>query len=91
MGSKNDGLGMGPEFYGRQPGQDRKDFPLGTSRAVPAPGYFADARGLANEQVIKDAVAGLADAKEIEAVLTDLLRSGQQARDFIWYRLKMRK
>jgi hypothetical protein len=33
MGSKNDGLGMGPEFYGRQAGQDQKHFPLGTSTA----------------------------------------------------------
>ena len=91
MASKNDGLGMGPEFYGRQAGQDRKDFPLGTSPAVPASGYFADARGLANEQVIMDAIAGLSDPKEIEDVLTELLRSYLLARQFMWWRLKMRK
>jgi mannitol-1-phosphate/altronate dehydrogenase len=56
-----------------------------------APGYFADARGLANEQVIKDAIAGLSDPKEIEDTLAELLRSRSQAQDFMWWRLKMRK
>ena len=64
MASKNDGLGMGPEFYGRQAGQDRKDFPLGTCPAVPAPGYFADVAGVAGmEQVIADGIAGLTRRK----------------------------
>jgi hypothetical protein len=34
MGIKNDGLGMGPEFYGRQAGRDKAHFPLGTSEAL---------------------------------------------------------
>lgn len=88
--SGNDGHPTGFEFYGRQSGQDRKDFPLGTSTAVPAPGYFADARGLANEQVVMDAIAGLSDRKEIETVLAELLRSQPLARQFMQYRLKMR-
>ena len=91
MSGGNDGHPMQLWPYGRTAGQDRKDFPLGSSRAVPAPGYFADVRGLANEQVIKDAIAGLSDPKEIEDTLTELLWSRSQAQDFMWWRLKMRK
>jgi hypothetical protein len=91
MRGSNDGQSMQLWPSGRVAGQDRKDFPLGTSRAVPAPGCFADARGLANEQVKKDAIAGLSDPKEIEDTLAELLRSRSQAQDFMWWRLKMRK
>ena len=92
MASKNDGLGMGPEFWAPLPGQDRKHFPLGTSRSPPGPNYFADAFGLANEQVIMDAIAGLTDPKEIEDALTARLNQDRgQAQDFMRWRLKMRK
>ncbi|RTM14330.1 MAG: hypothetical protein EKK33_06720 [Bradyrhizobiaceae bacterium] len=92
MASKNDGLGMGPEFWAPLPGQDRRHFPLGSSDAVPAPGYFADAFGLANEQVIMDAIAGLTDPQQIEDALTAQLRGERhQAQDFMRWRLKMRK
>lgn len=91
MASKNDGLGMGPEFWGPLPGQDRKHFPLGTSRSPPAPNYFADAFGLANEQVIRDAIAGLTDPTQIEDALTSQLNQDRgQARDFMYWRLKMK-
>jgi hypothetical protein len=90
MASKNDGLGMGPEFWAPLPGQDRKHSPLGTSKAVPGPNYFADVRGLDDEQEIRDAVAGLSDPKQIEAVLTELL-GPRLAREFMWFRLKMRE
>ena len=89
--SKNDGQSMQNWPYPRAAGQDRADFPLGTSKAVPSPGYFADAAGLENEQVLKDAIAGLSDGQEIEDALTERLQSRQQARDFMWWRLKMRK
>jgi hypothetical protein len=91
MSGGNDGHSMQSGFYGRLAGQDRMHFSLGTSRAVPAPGYFADAAGLANEQVIRDAIAGLSDRQKIEDALTARLYSRQQARDFMWWRLKMRK
>jgi hypothetical protein len=90
--SGNDGHPQRFEFYGRQAGQDRKDFPLGTNRSPPASGYFADAFGLANEQVIMDAIADLTDPQEIEDALTVRLNQDRgQARDFMWWRLKMRK
>ena len=91
MASKNDGLGMGPEFWAPLPGQDRKHFPLGTSTAVPGPNYFAEVRGLDDEQTIVDAVAGLSDPKQIENVLAELLDSRKLAREFMWFRLKMRE
>jgi hypothetical protein len=91
MRGSNDGQSMQLWPSGRVAGQDRKGFSSRTSRAVPAPGYFADARGLVNEQVIKDAIAGLSDPKEIEDTLAELLRSRSQAQDFMWWRLKMRK
>jgi len=91
MGSKNDGQSMQFEFSGRQAGQDRVHFPLGTSTAVPGPNYFADVVGLANEQAIKDGIAGLSDSKEIEDALTERLQSRRLAREFMWFRLKMRK
>ena len=90
MSSGNDGHSMQLWPYGRTAGQDRTDFRLGSSRAVPAPSYFADVAGLANEQVILDAIAVLSDRQEIEDALTTLLNSRSQARDFMWWRLKMR-
>ncbi len=90
--SKNDGQSMQNWPYPRVAGQDRTDFPLGTCTAPPAPGYFADAFGLANEQVILDAIAGLTDPQEIEdALMVPLNGDRCQARDFMRYRLKMRK
>ncbi|WP_315778687.1 hypothetical protein [Bradyrhizobium sp. SZCCHNPS1003] len=91
MGTKNDGQSMQFEFYGRAAGQDRKHFRLGTSMGIPGPNYFADVRGFANEQVIHDAIAGSLDPKDIEHVLTELLDSRKLAREFMWFRLKMRE
>jgi hypothetical protein len=91
MASKNDGLGMGPEFWTPLPGQDRKHFPLGTSKAVPASGYFADVAGLANEQLIKDQIAGLSSAQEIEDALFKVFSHNRyMARDFMKWRLGMK-
>ena len=72
MASKNDGLGMGPEFYGRQAGQDRKYFALGTCEAPPARGYWAGRAGLSNDDQVEQAIAGLSDPQEIKAKLIDL-------------------
>jgi hypothetical protein len=91
MASKNDGLGMGPEFWTPLPGQDRKHFPLGTSKAIPASGYFADVAGLASEQLIKDKIAGLSSEQEVEDVLFKLFWDRSQARSFMYWRLKMKK
>jgi hypothetical protein len=71
--------------------RDRKHFPLGTSPAVPAAGYFADAAGLANEQVIKDAVAGLSSEQEIEEALVKLLRDYDLARGYMRWRMRIKK
>jgi hypothetical protein len=92
MSGGNDGSSMQNWPYPRVAGQDKAHFPLGTSRAVPASGYFADAFGLANEQVIMDAIAGLTDPQGIEDAITTRLRGNRyQAGDFMWWRLKMRK
>jgi hypothetical protein len=72
MASKNDGLGMGPEFYGRQAGQDRKHFALGTCKAPPARGYWAARAGLSNDYQVEEAIAGISDPQEIKAKLIDL-------------------
>jgi|GEM_PF-6232243 len=90
MGSKNDGLGMGPEFCGRQPGQDRKDFPLGTSPAVPAPEYFADVAGVANEQVIADGIAGLTSQEDIQEALIQRFQNYYVAREYMRRRMGMK-
>ncbi|WP_298259893.1 hypothetical protein [Bradyrhizobium sp.] len=78
------------EYYGRLAGQDRKDFPLGTCPARPAAGYFADAVGLADEQVIKDAIAGLSTEHEIESALRELL-GRVHAHGYMWWRLGIKK
>jgi hypothetical protein len=91
MASKNDGLGMGPEFWGPQPGQDKKHFPLGSSPAKPAAGYFADVLGWANEQMIRDKIAGLSDEQEIEDVLFKLFWNRDQARSFMQWRLRIKR
>lgn len=82
--SKNDGLGMGPEFWGPMPGQDKKHFPLGTSPARPARGYWADRAGLSNDYQVEEAIAGLTDPKEIKAKLIDLA-GWQFAHDYMTY------
>ena len=84
MGSKNDGLGMGPEFYGRQAGQDRKYFDLGTCKAPPARGYWAARAGLSNDYQVEEAIAGLSDPQEVKAKLIDLAGYAF-ARDYMTY------
>jgi hypothetical protein len=91
MASSNDGLGMGPEFWAPLPGQDRKHFPLGTCKARPAAEYFATATGLASEQVIRDAIAGLSSEREIEDVLVYTLGSRWFAFEYMRWRLGMKK
>jgi hypothetical protein len=54
--------------------------------AVSGPNYFADVRGLDDEQAIVNAGAGLSDPKQIESVLTELLDSQKLAREFMWFR-----
>jgi hypothetical protein len=58
---------------------------------VPAPGYFADVIGLSSEQVIRDAVAGLSDEKEIEGALFKLFRHRPLARDYMRWRMGIKK
>jgi hypothetical protein len=77
--------------FARPANQDRKHFPLGTSTAKPAPGYFADAAGLSDEQEIKDAVAGLASEQEIEYALVKLLRCYRLARGYMQWRMGMKQ
>ena len=88
--SKNDGQSMQNWPYPRVAGQDRTDFPLGTSKAVPAPGYFADVAGVANEQVIADAVAGLSSQEDIEEALIELFQNYCVAREYMRRRMGMK-
>ena len=90
MSGGNDGSSMQNWPYPRVAGQDKAHFPLGTSPAKPAAGYFADVAGLTNEQVIRDKIAGLSSEQEIEDVLFKLFWDRAQARSFMWWRLKMR-
>jgi hypothetical protein len=76
--------------FSRPANQDRKHFDLGTSTAVPAPGYFAGVLGVKDEQVIKDAISGLGD-HEIEDALFNLFQNRQIARDFIRWRVWKKK
>jgi hypothetical protein len=73
--------------FSRPANQDRKHFPLGTSTAKPAAGYFADAAGLSSEQVIRDAIVGLSSEQETEEALVELLRSHLLARDYMRWRM----
>lgn len=91
MSGSNDGQSMQLWPYGRVAGQDRKHFELGTSPAIPAAGYFADAAGLTNEQVIRDAVAGLSSEQEIEETLVKLLRDYRLAHGYMRWRMRMKK
>jgi hypothetical protein len=91
MSGSNDGQSMQLWPYGHAAGQDRKHFPLGTSPARPAAGYFADAAGRSSEQEIRDAIAGLSDEQEIEGALVKLLRSRWLARDYMRWRMRMKK
>jgi hypothetical protein len=77
--------------FSRPANQDRKHFPLGTSTAKPAAGYFADAAGLSSEQEIKDAIAGLSSEQEIDAVLIKLLRSYELVHDYKRWRMRTKK
>lgn len=84
MARGNDGLGMGPEFWGPMPGQDKKHFPLGTSTAKPARGYWASRAGLSMDCQVEEAIAGLVDPREIKARLIKL--AGYDfARDYMTY------
>ena len=76
--------------FSRPTNQDRKYFPLGTSTATPAAGYFASAAGLASEQLIFDAIAELSNEQEVRDVLVGLLGSHALARDFIKWRMPRR-
>jgi hypothetical protein len=92
MGRRNEGSRMQVSNpFSRPANQDRKHFPLGTSTAVPAAGYFADVAGLSNEQVIRDAIAGLSSEQEIEATLVNLLGYHSLAHDYMRWRLRMKK
>ena len=77
--------------FSRPANQDRKHFELGTSTAKPAAGYFADAVGLSGEQVIRDAIAGLSGEKEIEDALFKLFRHRPLARDYMRWRMGIKK
>ena len=61
-------------WYEKLAGQDRGHFPLGTSDARPAPGYWIDRCGLSVKE-IEDAIAGLSAPKGIEGVLVKLFQS----------------
>lgn len=91
MARGNDGASSQNWPYPRVAGQDKSHFPLGSSPAIPAAGYFADAAGLANEQVIKDAVAGLSSEQEIEEALIKLLRDYDLARGYMHWRMRIKK
>jgi hypothetical protein len=91
MSGGNDGSSMQNWPYPRVAGQDKMHFALGTSLAKPAPGYFATAAGLENEQVIRDAIAGLSNDQEIDEVLIRLLRTYQLVYDYKRWRMGMKK
>jgi hypothetical protein len=75
----------------RQANQDKMHFPLGSSPARPASGYFADVLGIANEQMIRDQMTGLSEDKEIEETLFKLFWNRDQAHSFMYWRLGMKK
>jgi hypothetical protein len=78
--------------FARPANQDKKHFDLGTSSARPAAGYFAGVLGIASEQEIMDAIAGLSNETEIENALYDLFREDRkQAHDFMWWRMGIKK
>jgi hypothetical protein len=76
--------------FSRPANQDRKHFELGTSEAVPASGYFATAADLPDEQVIRDALAGLSDEQEIEETRIGLLQDCNLARGFMRWRMRIK-
>lgn len=65
MTVSNDGHSMQLWPYSHAAGQDQRYFPLGSSSATPAAGYFADAAGLSSEEEIRDAISGLSGEQEI--------------------------
>ena len=71
--------------------QDRKHFGLGESDAKPAANYFANVLDLPDEQPIRDAVVGLSSANEIEDVLFKLFRDRWQARDYMKWRMGIKR
>jgi hypothetical protein len=77
--SKNDGLGMGPEFWGPQPGQDRKYFPLGTS---PAREGLTDAIVKENERFRSNLAKMLGSDREADAYIRN--RSWNKAMKGYW-------
>lgn len=78
-------------------GQDRRDFPLGSSPARPAAGYFASAAGVEDEKVFHDAIVGLTSYDEIHAALSGVFKNlwrpmaEYQATSFMKWRLRMTK
>ncbi len=73
MAQSNDGIGYQNWPYPRQAGEDRRHFPLGTSTAKPAVGYWAARAGLSNDYQIEEAIAGLSNPDVIQATLIELL------------------
>jgi hypothetical protein len=72
MPRSNDGVSCQSQFYPRLPGQDRAHFPLGTSEAKPAAGYFGAWAGLSSDKEIENAIAGLSDIGQIRGALIRL-------------------
>jgi hypothetical protein len=79
------------EPFARPANQDKKHFELGTSTARPAAGYFAGVADLPSEQVFRDAVAGLSSEQEMEDALFKLLPSRFFAREYMRWRMGIKK
>lgn len=79
------------EPFARPANQDKKHFDLGTSTARPATGYFAGVADLPSEQVLRDAVAGLASEQEIESALLKFLPSRFFAHEYMKWRMGIKK
>lgn len=79
------------EPFARPANQDKKHFDLGTSTARPAAEYFAGFADLASEQVLRDAVVGLSDEQAIEDALFKLLSSRSAARDYMRWRMRIKR
>jgi hypothetical protein len=84
MARSNDGPGYQSGFSPPLPGQDRKHFPLGTSTARPAYGYWASRANLSSDRQIEEAIAGMTNAEEIQVTLMKLL-GYDCARDYMLY------
>lgn len=79
------------EPFAQRANQDKKHFALGTSTAKPAAGYFAGVADLQSEQLLRDAVAGLTSEQEIESALLRFLPSSSFAREYMKWRMGIKR